>query len=457
MISGRVSLGKVLEKSLRPIRSRSILNILFLLLASLCILSLVFPVFPLDSPKQPLSPQTESDVNLGAILETPAEHLFTADALVANPDIFETAYRTYAAFLNETLTSRDFKDKEFVIVNINNRAGIGNRMPLMVSGFLWAMLTNRVFLTTYDHYYEYFSPPGLVNIEYAMYREDIVNQVLEEAEHPWWECNHSLFDSLLLDDLAVAWKSKKIIRFSCLDYPMLPLYANVLYKEKLLEMFPGYSAFYRLSSKLFRLNDKWQSLTAAYYEEKLASFDKIIGIHVRTKKSVFGRKPVSTEAFSSLARSIKITSGLENVAAFVATDSPETKSDLVSKLKEGGISAIQQEGNFLALNTVGGNPGTEDSAVFDLFTLSLCSENINTYSSSFGNMAAALSNKPYFMVVHESQNDVEWDEPWFIKSLSSEPCSYQARRYLEKISEEKRKLIQAVPLWMEQTQCHFYV
>jgi hypothetical protein len=133
--------------------------------------------------------------------------------------------------------------------------------------------------------------------------------------------------------------------------------------------------------------------------------------------------------------------------------------EFIKKIEALGLPVVYQQGSFLASKTFGGNPGTEDSGVFDLFLLAKSSQLILPYSSSFGQMASGLGDVPVLSVWQESKDPAKRREgSRFTTSLYREPCFFHGARYLQELAPSRRAQFEALaPLWMELSQCHFYV
>lgn len=216
-----------------------------------------------------------------------------------NVDAFEKAFAEFAVFQNEALRTRNFTDKNVIIAKVDNGVGIGNRMPLVAACFLWAMLTRRVFLTNYAHFYEYFEPAKeLVNFNMDPYMTDLKAAIPNDDYT--WHCDHGLFESLLDANLTISWRLLRIVRIECWDNPQFPLFGNPHYTAILKNWFPKSDPFHRIGTKLFRLNPKWTAMTESFHSNRLSSFSKVIGVHLRTKKLVPRRLALNVDHFVNL-------------------------------------------------------------------------------------------------------------------------------------------------------------
>jgi hypothetical protein len=133
-------------------------------------------------------------------------------------------------------------------------------------------------------------------------------------------------------------------------------------------------------------------------------------------------------------------------------------TELTKDIEALGLPVIYQEGGFLQSTTPGGNPGTEDSGIFDMFLLARTTQLILPYSSSFGLMSSGLGKVPVLSVWHEYKENFKNDRVWFTTSLYREPCFFHGAKYLQELSPARREQFKALtPIWMEQSQCHYYV
>ena len=132
--------------------------------------------------------------------------------------------------------------------------------------------------------------------------------------------------------------------------------------------------------------------------------------------------------------------------------------DFIKKIEALGLPVVYQQGSFLASKTFGGNPGTEDSGIFDLYMLSKSNQLILPYSSSFGQMASGLGDVPVLSVLHEPKDLAKRrDGARFTTSMYREPCFFHGARYLQELTPSRRAQFKALaPIWMELSQCHYY-
>jgi hypothetical protein len=212
---------------------------------------------------------------------------------------FEKAFAEFVVFQNDALRTQNFTGKNVIIAKVDNNVGIGNRMPLVAACFLWAMLTRRVFLTNYAHFYEYFEPAdGLLNFNMEPYMSDL--KIAIPNDDYTWHCDHGLFASLLDANLTSSWRLLRIVRIECWDNPQFPLFGNPHYASILKEWFPRLDPFHRIGSKLFRLNPKWTAITESFHATRLTPFFRVIGVHLRTKKWARRRLALNVDHFASL-------------------------------------------------------------------------------------------------------------------------------------------------------------
>jgi hypothetical protein len=112
----------------------------------------------------------------------------------------------------------------------------------------------------------------------------------------------------------------------------------------------------------------------------------------------------------------------------------------------------------MAKDELNGNPGTIDDALIDMALLSMCSEIVTTYGSSFGGVAAGMGGLlPNFMLPGP---ELEWQgwgaarRGFFFRGTTSEPCFHHASDLLQsKDAELLDAWKDGCPHWMQHAQC----
>lgn len=382
---------------------------------------------------------------------------------------WDSRFLSYAGFVNDSLASLYNKDggplrtdtpKYFVYKGLLDR-GIGNRLPSLIASFLFAMLSDRILLIDYPDFYRYFSPVGLPDLRLETYKSHLGKDW--SSSRLDLTCDRmDFYSTIASSDLEKIWKSYKIVTFGCDDYPILPLTTNPHYVRDLQVMFPDHQYFRVIGSKLTVLSKPVNDLLLHH---KIESFKEIpfkIGIHVRTKKLVPGTLIPPVSHYGGM---VELVQRLKNwqknqVRIFVAVDDVEYRNRLISYLVKLGFREdfiVYQKGDFLLEETTGGDPGTEMSAFVDLAFLAACDELILTHSSSFGTIAASWGGINAWNVYGVKEKSLESQDAWYSLSIGAEPCWYMSKRALEVMDPNVVGRIKQHPLWMTNSQCHFYV
>jgi hypothetical protein len=358
-------------------------------------------------------------------------------------DVFEEFYVDYTAFLNESLATKNFSAGVVLHQSADNN-GLGNRWPPLITSFLLAMLTKKIFLTTYKDFDKYFDPVSIMDIRWETW-----SSVVSETE--WYDVNcTSNYTRVHSELMTLDWNEKLFIRFTSWDWNVPILFANPHYKHILQKMFPKNAAFYPLAKKLMVPSYSYRILVDKYMQKGPYT----VGMHIRLHKTPPNRKPLDHEHFVSIAKGLMTESKSHRRAVFVASDDEQARSDTIKMLGKTNVSVVFQEGEFLNNHTQGGNPGTEDSAVLDLFILAQADDLICTHGSSFGHVAASLAGKNYYLVHNERNEGFKETDVLVTRMLTPEPCWYASKTIYEEDS-EIRSAIRKLPGWEQYLQCHY--
>lgn len=310
-------------------------------------------------------------------------------------------------------------------------------------------------MTTYNEFDRYFEPTGIVDIRWNTW-----NSVVSASEIEWHDLN-CVRDPIAVHSelMTTNWSDKLFIRFISWDWNTPILFANPHYKRTLQRVFPEDAAFHLLAKKLMAPSPNYRSLVDEYVNTNFKDRPYTVGLHVRTRKTPPNRRPLDIEHFVSIAQKLLLENKSTKQAVFVASDDGHARLDSLHMLQKirPHVSIAVQKGNFLGDNsTVGGNPGTEDSAVFDLFILAQADDIICTHGSSFGHVAAGLAGKKYYSVHNERDEGFEQTDVLVTRMFAPEPCWYASKFLYEKGGSELRSAIRKMPGWEQYLQCHYY-
>lgn len=107
-----------------------------------------------------------------------------------------------------------------------------------------------------------------------------------------------------------------------------------------------------------------------------------------------------------------------------------------------------------ATTTRGFNPGTELSAVLDMFLLSKCRHLILTPASSLGAVAAGMAGV-YPVYANFGKHTDPFLNPWFWKSVTTEPCFWKASTFHTSTDDLPTRFRDKHLLYLYHNQCHY--
>jgi hypothetical protein len=226
--------------------------------------------------------------------------------------------------------------------------------------------------------------------------------------------------------------------------PMLQI--NPTLKPWFDKFFPDSEIYTRVARYLYRPKPVLQEAMKPYEE---LSNNCLVGMHLRTRKAGTAAPP---EQFAAIARAVAIARP-GNI--FVAADADvfkQVQDNLPGREVWWNKKSVAelQAGN----KTHAGNPGTELSAITDLWLLSKCKNVILTPASSMGNLAAAIGGTlPVF--ANAGPHTDPFINPWFWKALSSEPCFVKAAELQKQNTELAQRFKKEHPLYVYHSQCHY--
>lgn len=182
------------------------------------------------------------------------------------------------------------------------------------------------------------------------------------------------------------------------DYEVPLLEVNPTLERHMARFFPGGDAFHRLSRHLLRPN---AALTAALARYEHLAADCAVGLHMRTKKPGTSAR---VEHFATLARAL--SSGSRAGSVFLAVDA-KVHSDVAALLPGRHVWWTNDTAAELSAGTItaAGNPGTEFSALLDVFLLARCRAIVLTPASSMGMLASGLAGVHPVYATHGSHTD----------------------------------------------------
>lgn len=230
------------------------------------------------------------------------------------------------------------------------------------------------------------------------------------------------------------------------DY-MLPMFQiNPTLRPYFDKFFPDGEVYSRAAQYLFKPKPVLQAALELYQE---LSSKCVVGMHLRTRK---GGTSAPVELFAAITRAVAVS---RPGTVFVAAD-----ADVYVRMQQSlpgrevwwnkAAAAELQRGN----TTAAGNPGTELSAMVDLWLLSKCKDVILTPSSSIGGLAAALGGVAPVFANHGPHTE-PFTNPWFWKSVTSEPCFVKAALVHRVDTALAQRFRREHPLFVYHSQCHW--
>jgi len=332
-----------------------------------------------------------------------------------------------------------------------HRAGWGNVLSDHASGITFALITGRLIYINSEKY----DPPLTTKIP-AWLNWPAQRSILEQTaegkacvqSQRMINHNTKLYTSWLVEDHRLE-PECVIITGARGDYMTPALAANPHYKE----FFDNYTTNHDAFN--FIANQMWKPSQAAQVEidkilPDLLQYEYKIGIHTRRLKwrTIVNNFPY--QEFCDLANGLAATSGLrENqIVIFAGADDPKEALPFIEKC----VYPYKFIHSPISTNrSIAGNPGSDLSAIIDLFLLSRCDEIISTIGSSFSEVAAGIGKiTPWHILPGNHSNTYN---PAYYKQLNSEPCMYNARRWRRQEG-DNMKLFMKNGMWRQYEQCH---
>ncbi|CAG8726132.1 19469_t:CDS:1, partial [Racocetra fulgida] len=284
-----------------------------------------------------------------------------------------------------------------VVVRPHLKTGLGNRFPGIVCGFLYAMITDRLFfIHGYEQFEDYFE---------------------KDFEHDWKKVatlykrrSSKSLHNILYNDFSLITRgnlnseevnSYDILNVHTWDYACAPIMSNPNHKEWINEIIPDYKVFTVISQKLLRLKSDIQNQVENFMTNHFGEYN--IGIHLRVRKSTRKTKGwiIPIDHYCRVVETLLI--GIKKkVSIFIAADENKSRDTLISYIQN-SLNSEQQRlvkivyvnNNMSIKNKQTHNPGTELGALIDMKLLSLCDDLILTFGSTFGFVAAGWSFRSF--------------------------------------------------------------
>ncbi|CAG8521924.1 13314_t:CDS:1 [Cetraspora pellucida] len=371
-------------------------------------------------------------------------------------DYIKKHNRTVAKLLNHTTKDNSTKLPKVIVVQSLMYTGLGNRLPVLACGFLYSIVTDRLFfIDGFYNFDEYFEK------DFDHDWKSVANFYNNSRSRYLHDNNQNDFQIITRGNLS----NEEITTYDILfvrtwDYVCAPLISNPNYKEWISSIIPNNKVYNAISQKLLRIKPNITEKVETFINNNFGEYN--IGIHIRTKKNMMiGHIITPTENFCSAAKMLMIGTEKKNVTIFVATDNNNDRDILINCLHSSlgsmnDSTKIIHAGNDMDVsNSIGGNPGTEVEAIVDLNILSYCDDLVVTFGSSFSFLASAMLYKslplwgPYVvMPVKNNEDDFVIDKIWLWKATFNEPCMYFGKALLKDSDPETIKIFKTNPFWM---------
>ncbi|CAG8571546.1 25585_t:CDS:1 [Dentiscutata erythropus] len=357
---------------------------------------------------------------------------------------------------------------KIVVVRPDMSTGLGNRLPGIACGFLYSLITDRLFfISGYRNFEDYYEKDfdHNWNILVKLYaRKNTTSRNIHDYS------SYNDFPLVVRGNFSnEEMASYDILYFQTWDYACAPITSNPHYKKWFDKIIPNYRVFTAISLKLFRLQPNINKQVKTFVDNNFN--DYVIGIHLREKKSQPHDMVIPVEHYTEAVKALIIGMSSINITIFVAADNNNGRKKIVDSFHEAfnshsnnSIKIVHTEDDMDSQNPISKNPGSEVGALIDMKLLSLCDDMVITYASTFGFTAAGWSQKasrrrgPFvIMPIKKNLNDDlrVVDKVWVWGAMSTEPCMYMSKKLINNEDEETVRVFKTNPLWMHYSQCHW--
>ena len=346
---------------------------------------------------------------------------------------------------------------QYIVYKGTTFAGMGNVLPPVVTGFLLALMTDRVFFIDFPMFGAIFAH----ELDFNWTKNSAT--LLGTRRNVTTIQTFSGFEDKALGlwlhgDLEDVFSRQDVVYYGPdMDSLSPVLIANQHYASFFKKYFPTREVFSRLSQFLFTLTPALQLVVDSFHRRHFGNFT--VGLQIRKRKCGIDAVPCEhlprIESFCSVAKALQYSAGIsdEDVRFFVATDTEATLAQVKNIL---GAERVVHTNYNMTTFTEAGNPGTHEAAVVDLKLLSLCDDLVITSASSFGSVAAGWGNiKGVHMTFGNPHRLRFLENPHFWRALTSEPCFWGFSKFKNSANEDDVRTILASPFGLQHEQCHF--
>ncbi|CAG8730384.1 18818_t:CDS:1, partial [Racocetra fulgida] len=352
--------------------------------------------------------------------------------------------RAVSELLKSSANSNLSELPKVIVAQPDLTKGYGNRIPAMVCGFIYALMSDRLFfIDKYDNFSSYYEK----DFEYDW---KIVANIYKNSTSRYLHYANNYNDFQLVARGNFSNEKTDILYIYTWDYVCPPIISNPHYKNWFDKIIPDYKVFTAISLKLISLHPNISKQVDTFADNNCNDYN--IGVHLREKKTISNLK-TPIDHFSLVVKMLVLGIKNKNITIFVAADSNDSRKKLVNLISEmptynnNSIKIVHSDDDMDAPNPLNSNTGTEVGALIDLKLLSLCDDLVITYGSTFGFTAAGWSpttdrrRGPFVVMPIKNSSDDFWtlDKVWVWGATSSEPCMYLSKWLIDKADEETSK------------------
>ncbi|KAF0429383.1 galactoside 2-alpha-L-fucosyltransferase-like isoform X1 [Gigaspora margarita] len=352
-----------------------------------------------------------------------------------------------------------------VVVKPDMKTGFGNKFPGIVCGFLYSIITDRLFfIEGYENFEDHFEKDFEHNWKKVAH---LYNKSSIKRLHNIRENEFSLITRGNLNSEEV--NSYDILNVTTWDYACVPIMSNPNHKKQISEIIPDYKIFTVISQKLLRLKSDINKRVKTFINNNFGEYN--IGIHLRMKKlSKITRTKgmiIPIKHYCQVVEMLLIGIEKKNVTIFIAADTNESRKALINCIhkslnsySKGFVKIVYVNNNMKTKNPINHNPGTEISALIDMKILSFCDDLVLTFGSTFGYVAAGWSYRslsrlrgPFVvMPMRNTTEDFAVDKIWLWQSGSNDPCMYLGKWLMKNADRKTVEIFKTNPFWMHYVQ-----
>jgi len=320
------------------------------------------------------------------------------------------------------------KTERVIIYQAGENDGYGNRLPGLVTAFIWALLDDRVLLVEWRDdkvmmpepapFHELFSPRiGQFDVDEVEHMERYLKTAPVLNGRTIWE-------QMSEDDLGEAFP-QRVIKFHSDDWLFPLLQGNPHYAARVRQLFPQGRAFAHVAKYLMPLGPKLQAKFDAFTREHLQG--NIIGLHLRLQKVMPDDKGVKRfrapgpSTFFDAARMLQLGRGMADNATvfYVATETASAVAAAREWFGERGLRVVFLDDMFPMKrkdhrDAERGSAEALHNAIVEMRLLAEADEMVGTFASSYSYSASAWGNIiPYYIMPDRSYWYAGVSEPCF--------------------------------------------